>query len=127
MRADFTAARDELYRKVKAFYKDPALLSVLGLVDAALGRAEEGIKEANCAVEMLPIDQDAWEGPCLVYNLAAVYALTDELSLAFEQLDILAKTPGGIAYGELKLDPAWDPLREDPRFNNLIAKLAPRE
>ena len=127
MRADFTAARDELYRKAKAFYKDPALLSVLGLIDAALGHAEEGIKEAKCAVEMLPIDQDAWEGPCLVYNLAAVYALTNKLSLAFEQIQILPKTPGGIAYGELKLDPAWDPLREDPRFNDFMAQLAPRE
>jgi serine/threonine protein kinase/tetratricopeptide (TPR) repeat protein len=127
MRTDFTAARDELYRKVEEYPKNSALLSVLGLIDAALGRGEEAINEAKYAVEMLPICEDAWEGPCLVYNLAAVYALINEPSLAFEQLAILIKTPGGIAYGELKLDPAWDPLREDPRFDELIAQSAPRE
>jgi hypothetical protein len=79
---------------------------------------------AKYAVEMLPICKDAWERPCLVYNLAAVYAFTNEPSLAFEQLAILAETPGGIAYGELRLDPAWDPLREDPRFDRLIDRLA---
>ena len=47
VRADFTAAREDLHRKVVAFYKDPALLSVLGLIDAALGRAEEGIRKQN--------------------------------------------------------------------------------
>jgi len=127
MCADFTTAREDLYRKVEEYPKDSALLSVLGLIDAALGRAEEAIKEAKYAVEMLPICEDAWEGPCLVYNLAIVYALTNEPSLAFEQLAILVETPGGIAYGELRLDPAWDPLREDPRFDKLIAQLAPRD
>ena len=127
MCADFMTAREALYRKVEEYPKDSALLSVLGLIDAALGRAEEAIREAKYAVEMLPICEDAWEGPCLVYNLAIVYTLTKEPSLTFEQLAILVKTPGGIAYGELRLDPAWDPLREDPRFDRLIADLAPRD
>jgi serine/threonine protein kinase/Flp pilus assembly protein TadD len=126
-RSNFTRAREELYRKVEEYPKDSALLSVLGLIDAALGRAEEAIKEAKYAVEMLPICKDAWEGPCLVYNLAVVYALTNEPSLAFEQLAILFETPGGIAYGELRLDPAWDPLRVDPRFEQLMAQLTPRD
>lgn len=126
-RADFAAAPEELCRKVEGYSKDSALLSALGLIDAALGRTEEAIQEAKYAVEMLPICEDAWEGPCLVYNLAAVYALTSKPSLAFEQLAILLDTPGAIAYGELMLDPAWDPLREDSRFNGLIAQIAPSE
>jgi hypothetical protein len=90
MRADFTASREELCQKVEAYSKDLALLSALGLIDAALGREEEGIKEAKYAVEMLPTCEDAWEGTSLVYNLAAVYALANEPSFASEQLDILA-------------------------------------
>ena len=62
-----------------------------------------------------------------MYNLAAVYALTNESSFAFDQLAILVKTPGGIGYGELKLDPTWDPLRKDPRFDKLLAELAPKD
>jgi hypothetical protein len=124
MRGDFSAARDQLYRKVEANPANPTLLSALGLVDASLGRAQEAIDEAQRAEEMLPISKDAWDGPHLAYNLAAVYALTSEASLACEQLAILAQTPGGLLYGQLKLDPAWDPLRNDPRFDNLLAESA---
>jgi hypothetical protein len=126
-RADFSAARDQLYRKVEANPANPALLSALGLVDASLRRAQEAIEEAKRAEGMLPISEDAWDGPNLAYNLAAVYALTNEPSLACEQLAILAETPGGLLYGQLKLDPAWDPLRKDPRFDKLLAELAPNQ
>src|SRR6202008_395597 len=59
-------------------------------------------------------------------NLATVYALTGEPDLAFQHLAVSAKTPGGVNYGWLKLDPRWDPLRADPRFESLVAQLAPR-
>jgi hypothetical protein len=93
----------------------------------ALGRKQEAIREARRATEMLPISKDAVEGPPLVSKLALVYACTNEPDLAFQELTISAKIPPGLHYGELKLDPAWDLLREDPRFNNLIAQLAPRK
>jgi hypothetical protein len=54
-----------------------------------------------------------------------VYAWTNELDLAFETLEPLVKIPSGIFYGSLKLDPLWDPLRKDPRFDELLAELAP--
>jgi hypothetical protein len=60
-------------------------------------------------------------------NLAIVYIRTEEPDLAFQQLAISVKTPGGITYEELKLDPAWDPIRHDPRFDELLAQLAPHE
>src|SRR5271165_683176 len=125
MPADFAAARDQLYRKVEAHPEDSALLSALGLIDGALGRAQEAIKEAKRAVEMLPISEDAWDGPSLLYNLAAVYALTNEPSLAFEQLAILVKTPGALFYGQLRLDPAFDAIRQDLRFEKLLAQISP--
>jgi hypothetical protein len=69
--------------------------------------------------------KDALAGTALVDNLAAVYAWTNEPDLAFQALDVSIKTTGGISYGELKLDPDWDPLRTDPRFDKLLAQLAP--
>ncbi|MGA8480657.1 MAG: hypothetical protein WB696_22060 [Chthoniobacterales bacterium] len=102
-------------------------MSVLGLIDAALGRKQGAIREARSAAEMLPILKDAVEGPPLVSRLALVYAWTNEPDLAFQELTISVKTPGGVHYGELKLDPAWDPLRNDPRFPKLLAELVPKD
>lgn len=97
------------------------------MVDAWLDDKEVAISEAKRAVEMLPISKDAVEGPDIAVNLAIVYAWTNELDLAFEILASLTKTPNGIYYGQLKLDPRWDPLRKDPRFDKLLAELAPRD
>ncbi|MGA8479354.1 MAG: hypothetical protein WB696_15480 [Chthoniobacterales bacterium] len=83
--------------------------------------------EAKRAVEMLPISKDAVDGPGMVVQLAAVYAWTNELDLAFEALGPLTKTPNGIYHGDLKLVSWWEPLRKDPRFNKLLAELAPRD
>jgi hypothetical protein len=63
----------------------------------------------------------------VLINLAVVYAWTGEPDLAFETLSPLTKTPSGIYYGKLKLDPLWDPLRKDPRFEKLLAELAPKD
>jgi tetratricopeptide (TPR) repeat protein len=127
MEAKFGAARDQLAQKVEAHPEDTDLLSVLGLIDAALGRKQEAIEEANRAVEIMPISRDAVDGPFLVANLAIVYAWTNESDLAFEALSTSVRAPAGVAYGDLKLDPVFDPLRKDPRFEKLLAELAPRD
>jgi hypothetical protein len=88
--------------------------------------ARPACRTAGC-VEMLPISKDAVDGPGIAQNLVVVYAWTNELDLAFETLAPLAKTPAGVYYGNLKLDPYWEPLRKDPRFDKLLAKLAPRD
>jgi hypothetical protein len=125
--AEFGAAREELYRKVEADRGNPYLLSALACADAALGRKQESIQEARRAVELRPISEDAVEGPAMAGALATVYAWTDELDLAFEKLTTSVRTPAGVHYGELKLDPSWDPLRKDPRFDKLLAELAPKD
>jgi hypothetical protein len=66
-------------------------------------------------------------GPGILENLAVVYAWTDELDPAFETLGSLTKIPFGIFYGELKRDPRWEPLRQDPRYEKLLAELAPKD
>jgi hypothetical protein len=74
----------------------------------------------------MPIATDSVEGPWLVGNLALVYAWTGERDLAIEQLESIAKIPGGPTYGELRFDPTWDSLRGHPRFEKIVASLAPR-
>jgi tetratricopeptide (TPR) repeat protein len=124
LNAESGVARNLLFKKVEEHPEDPYLLSYLGQIDAYLDRKQEAIQEAKRAVEMLP---DAIDGPRLKYILATVYAWTNERDLAFQELDVSAKTPIGVTYGDLKLDPDLDPLRTDPRFNRLLAQLAPKE
>lgn len=76
---------------------------------------EASISEAERAVEMLPISKDALIGFAIVTNLAVAHAWNDELDQAFGTLSPLAKIPYGIYFGQLKLDPYWEPLRKDPR------------
>jgi hypothetical protein len=97
---------------------------VLALIDAVLGDKEKAIQEGRTACDMLPLAKDAVVGVILITNLARIYALTGEKDLALKQLDIVSKLPYGPSYGELRLDPEWDSLRGDPRFEKIVASLA---
>jgi serine/threonine protein kinase/Tfp pilus assembly protein PilF len=123
----FQEIRDQLDQQVKLSATDPNLLSTLAVVDVLLGRNEAAIKEAKSAVEMLPISKDTLDGPGVLANSAVVNAWTGQIDEAFGKLETLARTPFGIYYGQLKKDPLWDPLRQDPRFEKLLAELAPRD
>ncbi len=79
-------------------------------MDALLNNKEVAISEAKRAIELLPISKDAVDGPSIEINLAIVYAWTNELGLAFEELSSLTKVPNGIFYGQLKRDPYWEPI-----------------
>jgi serine/threonine protein kinase/tetratricopeptide (TPR) repeat protein len=127
MEGEFAVARDQLNRKVEENPEDATLLSALGMIDAALGQEQAAIAEGKRAVEMLPISKDALNGPFLVANLAAIYAQTSEPDLALQLLGNSIDTPAGVTYGDLKLNPQWDPLRKDPRFDKLVARLAPHD
>jgi hypothetical protein len=125
---DFGVAREQLYRKVEADRTDPFLLTALALADVALGHKEESIEEGRRAIEMRPISEDAADGPIIATNVAIVYAWADHPDLAFEQLSALVKMPSyWLDYGDLKTNPSWDPLRNDPRFDKVLAELAPKE
>jgi TolB-like protein/Tfp pilus assembly protein PilF len=130
-RAAFMRARADLEEEIRVHPDDLGLLSRLGLIDAALGRKEEALSEGRRAMELVPIAQEAMRG---WYNnegftrtqFAMICAWAGERELALEQLEAVAKIPGGPSYGQLRLDPMWDPLRGDPRFEEIVASLAPK-
>ncbi len=125
-RAAFTSARAEAAKLVAEQPDYAEGLCVLGMVDAALGHKEDAIREGRRAVELLPVTKDAIIGAHLVEYLALIYAWTGEKDLAFEQLARAVRMPGHLSYGKLRLDPYWDPLRGDPRFDKIVASLAPK-
>jgi serine/threonine-protein kinase len=125
-RAAFTSARNEAAKLVAKQSDYPQALCVLGVADAALGNKEDAIREGRRAVELLPVTKDAIIGAQLVQYLALIYAWIGEKNLALEQLAIGARIPGYLSYGELRLHPRWDPLRGDPRFEQIVASLAPK-
>jgi TolB-like protein/Flp pilus assembly protein TadD len=122
----FTSARTEAAKLVTQQPDYAEELCVLGMIDAALGHKEDAIREGRRAVELLPVTKDAIIGPLLVQNLALIYAWTGEKDLALGQLTIAASIPGYLSYGQLRLHPYWDPLRGDPRFDKIVASLAPK-
>jgi serine/threonine-protein kinase len=125
----FDTARAEQQQLIRARPDSGAFLSALGLIDAGLGRREDAIREGRQAAELTPIAKDSVVAPAIISNLAAIYAWTGERDLAIEQLEIAAKVPNGphgVHYGGLRLDPMWDSLRGDLRFEKIVASLAPK-
>jgi eukaryotic-like serine/threonine-protein kinase len=101
--------------------KDASYFAAVARLDAGLGKKEEAIREARHAVDLQPIAKESLNGPLRVTNLALVYAWTGERERALEQLEIVATIPNGPTYGDLLLNPCWDSLRGDPRFDKIVA------
>ena len=125
-RAAFTSARKELEQIMRGQSDYAAALCALGMVDAALGNKDDAIREGERAVALMPINKSAVEGPLLIRNLAIIYAWVGEKDRAIERLSEAANRPDDVSYGNLRLNPLWDPLRDDPRFDAIVASLAPK-
>jgi TolB-like protein/class 3 adenylate cyclase/Tfp pilus assembly protein PilF len=125
-RAGFINARKEFEKMLRDQPDYAEVICALGVIDAGLGNKEDAIREGRRAVELMPVSKNAIEGPLLIKYLALIYAWTGEKDRAFEQLDKAAKLPSYLSYGQLRLHPIWDPLRSDPRFDKIVASLAPK-
>ena len=125
-RAAFSAARIEVEKTMSGQADYAQGIIVLGLIDAAVGRKDDAIREGTRAVALVPVSKDAIDGADLILNLAVIYAWTGEKDLALKQLAEVARIPSALNYGWLRLHPDWDPLRGDPRFENIVASLAPK-
>jgi len=126
-RIAFEEARAEQAKIVQAQPGYAPPLCVLGVIDAALGRKEEALSECRRANELLPVEKDVFNGPLMIQWYAISAALVGEKDLALQQLAKAAEAPGSVSYGQLKLLPFWDPLRGDPRFEQIVNSLAPKE
>jgi len=126
-RTAFANARRDLEHIVRDQPDYAAALCAIGVVDAALGNNDDAIREGERALELLPPNKSAIDGAMLVQYLAIIYAWTGNNDRAIERLSEAVKLPGNhITYGHLRLNPFWDPLRGDPRFEAIIASLAPK-
>lgn len=122
----FDRARATISARLTAEPDDPLLLAILGVVDAGLSRKEEALAEGRKAVELRPIATDAVDGPTVLASLALIQNWIGDVDGAMEHLIVLARTPGGPHYGQLKYDPAWGPIRADPRFAAMLKELRPQ-
>src|SRR4029077_15343773 len=122
----FTAAHAEQEKIVAAQPDFGPSWCVLGMIDAGLGRKEEALREGRRALELLPVERDVLVGQYLLKYFAVIAAWVGKKDLACEQLAIAVRPPSNVTYGELRLMPWWDPLRGDPRFEKIVASLAPK-
>jgi hypothetical protein len=126
-RAAFIATRAEVEQAREEDPDHGGTHAVLGFVYAGCGLKEEALREGRHALELTPVMKNAVDGAGVLYFFATICAWTGECDLAIEQLETLAKIPAGASYGDLRLDPLWDSLRGDPRFEKIVASLAPKE
>jgi TolB-like protein/Flp pilus assembly protein TadD len=125
-RQAFEAARQRVATIAAQRPNDAKTLSVLSQIDAEIGHKDDAIREALHAIELLPITKDDLDGRALLIRLAIIYTRVGEKSRALDILEEQQRTVG-LPYGFFKTDPVWDPLRGDPRFEKLLASLAPKD
>jgi serine/threonine protein kinase/tetratricopeptide (TPR) repeat protein len=125
----FAVAHAEQEKTVQAQPDYGPAWCVLGVIDAALGRKEDALREGRRAVELLPVEKDSVNGLHMIEHLAMIAAWVGEKDLACEQLAKAIRYPmypSAVSYGELKLMPWWDALRGEPCFEKIVASLAPK-
>jgi len=123
-RAAFLKAKDILAEQVKQKPDDADLRVQLAKMLAWLGEKDAAIAEAQRAMDLRPESKDAFEGPPITEQAAQVYAIIGDNARAIELLDGLLSRPSEVTLPTLKVNPAWDPLRNDPAFQALFTKYA---
>jgi TolB-like protein/class 3 adenylate cyclase/Flp pilus assembly protein TadD len=126
-RTAFMAARAAQEKILQAQPDYGSAIVILGLIDAGLGRKDDALREGRRAMELLPVTKDSINGALIIEFFGVICAWVGEKDLAIEQLRRGIQLPGLLGYGEYKLMPFWDPLRGDPRFERIVASLAPKE
>ncbi|HEX8076305.1 MAG TPA: tetratricopeptide repeat protein [Chthoniobacterales bacterium] len=121
-RANYLEAQAKAEKAVQESPEDGPRHALLGLIYAGLQRCDEAKAEAKRAVELLPETKDAFDGPIMVLSRARIHMICGDLDTALALLNQSLQTPAGITISELRLDPIWDPLRADPRFEQMLAK-----
>jgi serine/threonine-protein kinase len=124
--AAFQNARDRAATAVGQRPHDAKALMSLAQIDAAMGRKQDAIQEGERAIELLPLEKDVLNGNQLRVKLTGIYSQVGESDRALGLLEDVVQKPDGSNYGSLKLDQVWDSLRNNPRFEKIVASLAPK-
>ncbi|MBW8885728.1 MAG: tetratricopeptide repeat protein, partial [Planctomycetia bacterium] len=129
-RTAFEAARAQQEKIVQAQPDYGPALCVLGLIDAALGRKDLALDEGRRAIALTPMEKDVVNGSRVLQYFAITATWAADKDFALQQLEAGLRAPAAsqmLSYGALKLLPFWDPLRGDPRFEKIVASLAPKQ
>jgi TolB-like protein/Tfp pilus assembly protein PilF len=129
-RTAFEAARAQQEKIVQAQLDYGPPLCVLAMIDVALGHKELALDEGRRAIALMPLEKDLANGSFVSQYFAITAAWTGDKELALQQLETGLRAPvasQALSYGALKLLPFWDPLRGDPRFEKIVASLAPKD
>jgi serine/threonine protein kinase/Flp pilus assembly protein TadD len=120
-RRSFETARQDLEQKIREDPDDPRFHSSLGIAYAGLGRRLEAVRESKRGCDLMPASKDALRAIDRLWDLALVYTMVGQTSEAIALLDSMAQS-GRPTSHRLRLDPNWDPLRSNPRFQALLTK-----
>jgi serine/threonine-protein kinase len=112
---------------IEARPEDPRVHEALGLAYAYLGRKAEAIREGERAVSIAPVSEEAEFGPKFVTGLARIYAMVGEPDAALDRIDHLLSIPGTLTVARLRTHAMWDPLRDHPRFAEILEKYGEQE
>ena len=129
-RSAFAAARAEQEKIVQAQPDYGPTLCVLAMIDAGLGQKDLALEEGRRAIALMPQEKDTFNGSLVIQYFAITAAWADKREPALQQLETALRAPIVslvVSYGALKLFPFWDPLRGDPRFEQIVASLAPKD
>ncbi|MGB9476495.1 MAG: hypothetical protein WCE87_15630 [Candidatus Udaeobacter sp.] len=120
--ADAEKARELLETRLREQPQDFRALRALSWVYLALDRKTDAIKVAQHTLDLLPPEKDAVLGSGNLAALAEIQAQTGATTEAVQNLKKLLSIPAGetISIARLKIDPVWDPIRNDPGFQQLL-------
>ena len=124
--AAFRECREILAQRLIVKPEHARTIAVLAQVDAGLGQKELAVREAQHAIDLMPISKDIYDGALVLEGLAQVYAWSGDRERAIGLVQKLVTMPGYTNYGRLKLHPLWSPLRGDPQFEKIVNSLAPK-
>ena len=123
-RSAFLEAKQALEEKQRAEGESAGIQSYLALAHAGLGEKDAALNAGRRATELLPLSQDVLSGAWYLYQLAEIEAQFGETASAINHIEQLLAAPAGfyISGASLRADPAWDPLRQDARFQQLLGR-----